>query len=255
MSRPGVHEAAREGFTRAAETYARGRPGYPQALGTWLAGFIGPGARAVDLGAGTGKFTGLLLDTGAAVMAVEPVSAMRETFAKGHPGIPAIDAVATALPFADDSVDAITCAQSFHWFATKEALTEIRRVLKPDGSLVLIWNMRDEIVPWVKALGDIMRPHAGTAPRHESGEWRRLFPAEGFGPLDEHRFQNDQSGPPEQVVVDRCLSVSFIANLPDAEREAVADRLRRLVSQTPELAGREEITLPYVTSVYRIRKI
>jgi SAM-dependent methyltransferase len=255
MSASGVHEAAREGYSRAAETYARGRPGYPEALQAWLAERIAPGERVLDLGAGTGKFTGLLSATGASVVAAEPVAAMREGFSTAHPGVPVFDAVAEALPFEDAAFSAVCCAQSFHWFATRAALAEIRRVLRAGGSLILVWNMRDESVPWIDRLGDIMRSLAGDSPRHESGEWRRLFPAQGFGPLEETRLRNDQIGPPERVVIDRCLSVSYVAALSPDEQADVAARLRRLLAETPETAGRDEIAVPYVTSAYQARKI
>ena len=80
-------------------------------------------------------------------------------------------------------MDAVVCAQSFHWFATREALHEIRRVLKPGGAFGLVWNLRDDSVPWVAALTRIMQPFEGDAPRFHSQKWRDVFPAEGFGPF------------------------------------------------------------------------
>jgi len=51
------------------------------------------------------------------------------------------------FPCPTPQLDAVVCAQAFHWFATREALAEIRRVLQPGGMLGLIWNVRDETVP------------------------------------------------------------------------------------------------------------
>src|SRR5690606_37054894 len=102
-----------------------------------------------DLGAGTGKFVPRLLETGARVVAVEPVAAMRAEFARRHPGVELHGGSAEAIPLADASMDAVVCAQSFHWFATARALSGIRRVLVRGGVLGLAWNVRDETVPWV----------------------------------------------------------------------------------------------------------
>ena len=74
-----VHKAAQQGFEKEAQAYARGRPDYPAALSAWLAQALGlgPGREVADVGAGTGKFTALLATTGATVVGVEPVDAMR----------------------------------------------------------------------------------------------------------------------------------------------------------------------------------
>ena len=76
-----VHRAAAAGFARGAEDYVRGRPDYPDAVRGWLRDDVqlGPGKVAVDLGAGTGKFTPYLLATDARVIAVEPVAQMLES--------------------------------------------------------------------------------------------------------------------------------------------------------------------------------
>jgi SAM-dependent methyltransferase len=87
-----VHRVAFEGFSNSARTYARGRPEYPEELLAWLHRDIGLGQKTtvIDLGAGTGKFTRLLVRTGAKVVAVEPMDAMRAELAAGMPGIHAI---------------------------------------------------------------------------------------------------------------------------------------------------------------------
>lgn len=252
-----LHPAAATGFSAGADTYAKGRPDYPAALTGWLreALRLGPGRSVVDLGAGTGKFTGLLAATGATVTAIEPVDAMRARLAASLPGVTARAGSAEAMPLPDASLDALVCAQAFHWFSTPAALAEIRRVLRIGGRFGLIWNVRDEAAPWVRELTAIMNAHEGDAPRYHTGAWRSVFPAEGFGPLHEEAFSHGHRGSPEQVILDRTLSVSFIAALPEVERARVADEVRSLIARTPDLAGRAEVTFPYRTHVYWCERI
>jgi SAM-dependent methyltransferase len=247
-----MHEAAVKGFAREAQAYARGRPEYPVALDEWLREELRLDATrtVVDLGAGTGKFTRRLLTTGANIIAVEPVQEMLTQLTLAVPTVAARSGTAENIPVNDQAVDAVVCAQAFHWFATAAALKEIHRVLRPGGCLGLIWNVRDESVEWAAAMTTIMAGYEGDAPRYRSGAWRKLFPAEGFGPLREQRFTHGHTGPPEQVIVDRVLSVSFIAALPRPTQHVVAAKLRDLIATTPALSGSEEITVPYETVAF-----
>jgi SAM-dependent methyltransferase len=251
-----MHEAAAKGFAREAQAYARGRPEYPVALDQWLRDDLklDETRTVVDLGAGTGKFTRRLLATGANIIAVEPVQEMLAQLTQIVPTVAARSGTAENIPVNNGAVDAVVCAQSFHWFATKAALKEIHRVLRPGGSLGLIWNVRDESLDWAAAMTAIMAPYEGDSPRYRSGEWRKLFPAEGFGPLREKHFRNDQTGAPEQVIVDRVLSTSFIAALDRPQQHIVAARLRDLIARTPELGGRDDVTVPYETFAFSCEK-
>ncbi|MGU3467329.1 class I SAM-dependent methyltransferase [Methylobacterium sp. C33D] len=248
----GIRRAAARGYGAEAHTYVTGRPDYPPAVAGWLTEDLGlgPVRRVLDLGAGTGKFLPALRATGASVVAVEPVDAMRARISDAHPEVEARAGTAEAIPLDAASLDAVVCAQSFHWFATAAALTEIARVLRPGGRLGLIWNVRDETVPWVAALSRITDPHEGGAPRYRTGAWRTPFPTPDFGPLRERRWRHAHCGTPETVILDRTLSVSFIAALPAAERAGVAEAVRVLIADTPELAGPSIVDFPYVTTAF-----
>ena len=194
----------------------------------------------LDLAAGTGKLTRLLLATGAHVLAVEPVAAMRAMLT----GVEAMEGTAEAIPLDDGSVDVVTVGQGFHWFDAPVALAEIDRVLRPGGGLGLIWNERDESVPWVAEYGQIFnwkvdRPYA------HGVDWAAVVDAAGrFSPV-EHRQLGWEQVLDEDGLVDRALSTSYVATW-SAERQAeIAQEIRTLVAGLPAM-----IRLPYVTDVY-----
>lgn len=252
-----VHRSAARGFAARADAYVRGRPDYPEAIIDWLRERLGlgEGRSVIDLGAGTGKFTACLLAAGAHVIAVEPVKEMRAKIVQMLPKVATYDGSATSIPLPDDSVDAVTCAQAFHWFATGAALGEIRRVLKPGGKLGLIWNVRDESVDWIKALMAIIAPYEGDTPRYASGAWRSVFPADGFSPLQEDRFPHRHQGSADETIIDRVCSTSFIAALPADELAKVVAQLRALIDATPALAGKDIVSVPYTTAAYWAEKV
>lgn len=247
-----IHPVAAQGFHAAAAAYVEGRPDYPVEIEDWLIHDLklSSGKTALDLAAGTGKFSPRLLATGARVIAVEPVQAMLDELIRRHPAIDARAGSAQHIPLEDSSVDAVVCAQSFHWFSTPEPLQEIRRVLKPGGALGLVWNVRDDTVPWVAALTRVMKPFEGDAPRFHSQKWRDVFPAPGFTPLAERRFSHLHTGPPQKVIIDRVLSVSFMAAVGPDQRAQVTSELRNIIASYPELSQKAEVTFPYETLAF-----
>src|SRR6202034_921579 len=108
--------------------------------------------RVLDLGAGTGKLTAVLLGLGAQVTAVEPDAAMLGELRRGLPAVRALPGSAERIPLPDASVDAVLCGQALHWFDLSRALPEIARVLVPGGALGGLWNSDDDRVPWVAGL-------------------------------------------------------------------------------------------------------
>ena len=255
--RPSVHHAAAKGFGAAAEAYQHARPDYPPELAEWLRSELGlaPGRVAVDLGAGTGKFTALLVQTGAEVIAVEPVAEMRRQLVADLPGVRALEGTAEAMPLHDASAHAVLCAQAFHWFANERTVEEIHRVLKPGGRLGLVWNVRDESVGWVAALTKIMAPYETGTPRYRTGLWRQAFAGQPFTALEETCFPHQHLGNPREVIIDRTLSVSFIAAQSEDVRERIAGQLRDLIDGHPDLRGRERIAFPYQTHACQCKKL
>jgi SAM-dependent methyltransferase len=132
-------------FSDRVQDYVRYRPGYPVEVIRFLAektGLARTGAVA-DVGAGTGIFTRLLLDTGATVFAVEPNDAMRsaaEAELGGRANFKSVKGSAEATGLSDGSVSLVTCAQAFHWFDPAKARREFMRVLKPGGWCAVVWN-------------------------------------------------------------------------------------------------------------------
>lgn len=253
-----VHAAAAQGFSTEAASYARGRPEYPPELMPWLATTLGVsvGTRVVDLGAGTGKFTKLLTKTNAEVAAVEPVDAMRAQLAKALPNVNALAGSAEAMPLADAWADAVVCAQAFHWFATRAALAEIHRVLKPGGRLGLVWNVRDESVDWVAAITEIITPYEGDAPRFYKGDWRKPFVEQQWFTAPElTSFNYQHVGSADEVILDRFLSVSFIAALPPEGKAKVAAELKTLIATHSALRDKAQIAFPYQTQAYVCRRL
>jgi SAM-dependent methyltransferase len=250
-----VHHLAARGFDQAGAAYERGRPSYPrEAIDLLRAELgIGPGRDVLDLAAGTGKLTRLLTRSGARLVAVEPVEGMRTVLAQVLPDVPVLDGTAESLPLGDASFDAVVVGQAFHWFDGPKALAEIARVLRPGGGLGLIWNLRDESVGWAAELSTLLDRHADDVPRFAHRQWQVVFDgSHGFGPLREQHFTYEQAGT-ITTMRDRVASISFIACLPDAEREAFLDEVTVLLTHNADHDGR--ITMPYRTDVFWARMV
>lgn len=249
------HPVAR-GFDRVAEGYERGRPGYPAPAVRFLARLLGArrGRTVVELGSGTGKLTRSLVGLGPAIVAVEPSEAMRRVFERVLPDVLALDGTAEAIPLPNGSADGVVAAQAFHWFRARAALREIGRVLRPGGTVVLLWNVRDERDPLNRELDALVDRHAAARP----GRWRHWEEAfrptrRPFGPLYRRLFGHARSTTVRQIV-EHLLSVSRVALLPAAQRRALAREARRLFASRGFPRPDDRLEIPTVTELYWARR-
>lgn len=221
-------------FDRAAEEYERARAEYPPELLDDLP--LREDAEVLDLGAGTGKLTRLLTKRYRRVIAVEPLDGMRAILERVVPEAESHAGTAEAIPLGDASVDAVFAAQAFHWFATDEAVAEIARVLRPGGVFALVWNEPDEERPsplpqqyetYIRELHT-----AGLSIFEDTPPWQEVIGRGPFGEVREaavpHDHVLDRAG-----LLDNARSVSWVATLPDDEREAVLRRLDELLTDGP----------------------
>jgi ubiquinone/menaquinone biosynthesis C-methylase UbiE len=231
-------------FGGVADAYDRGRPGYPQAAAEWLTG--DEPLTVLELGAGTGKLTEQLVALGHDVHATDPDEAMLEVLRTNLPDVRTSVGRAEEIPATDSSYDVVVGAQCFHWFDHDQALLEIRRVLKPRGRLSLVWNMRDERIPWIKKLGRII----GTQQLVDPTEL--LQSSLRFIMVQEKTFKHWQTVD-RRSIQDLVASRSNIAVLdPDAR----AAKMRELLELYDSYGrGMDGMQLHYETRCFRSRVV
>lgn len=251
-----IEPTAQVGFQRAAERYERGRPEAPPAAIEALVLSLGISgqSRVLELGAGTGKLSRRLAPRAGQYVALEPVAGMREQFRRAVPDVSLVAGIAEMLPLRNATVDAVVAAQAFHWFDVPRAMDEMRRVLRPDGTVGLLWNLRDESVDWVRQATEILNRYDARGPRYRSGVWREAWNrTPGFTPLEKQSFSFVQRLG-RDAALDRFTSISFIASLEGARYREAHSSLRTLLDTHPQTAARTEITLPYQCEVYTARR-
>jgi len=244
-------------FTGLAEGYAKYRPSYPAAALDFIVARcgLGPRSRLVDVGCGTGISTRLFAERGIQVVGIEPNDEMRRQaeFTIGLPEIPAPayrkgSAEETGLP--DASADAVLAAQAFHWFAVEPALCEFRRILRPGGWLILVWNEREESDPCTADYGRVVRsvPDAAAVevPRGRAGEVLLTSPL--FVDAGRFPFANGQTLD-EAGLLGRAFSASYAPREP-AAAQAFASALQDVFARWQRDGV---VTIRYETSVYLAR--
>jgi SAM-dependent methyltransferase len=191
----------------------------------------------------------VVLRAGHHVVAVYPSTEMLAQLAGRLPGVATEVGGAEAVPLPDGSVDAVVAGQAAHWFEPAPTAAELRRVLRPGGVVGFVWNTRDERVPWVGALGELL---AAESRDHEADQ----TVVEEFAaalPASVEVFDSGivQSVGPEQVV-GGIGTRSYVATMDAARREEFLGRVAHLLATHPDTRGRGRLELPYRTRAYRL---
>jgi SAM-dependent methyltransferase len=233
-------EAARS-FARVADAYDRARPGYPPEATAWLTGTRE--LSVLELGAGTGKLTTGLVGLGHDVLATDPLPEMLRLLSGHLPDVRTAVASAEDIPVPSRSVDVVVSAQAFHWFDHARALPEIARVLRPGGRVALVWNERDERIPWVRRLGRVIGD-AG----HQLDPTHTLLGSQLFGYVDTATFRGWQHVD-RDTLRDLVASRSNVATMTETERARVLADVDALYDEYGR--GADGMLLPYVTRCYK----
>jgi SAM-dependent methyltransferase len=227
-------------FGSVAAEYARHRPSYPDQAVAWLVG--DSPATVLELGAGTGKLTQSVAALGHTVIASDPDENMLAVLHDAAPNAIVLAAAAEEIPLAPSSVDVVIAGQAFHWFDADRAWPEIARVLKPGGSLALVWNSGDIRVPWVrKVLALIDSAHA-------KGGWDPFAESSVFELTEQISVKH------WQVFVRETLlgfvgSSSKAATSTDREREQMLSAVDALYESYGR--GPDGLKMPWIAHCYR----
>ena len=240
-------------FVGEGGAYNSVRPAYPdealaalvdaarRARGASETGRGGP-LRAADIGAGTGKMSGLLARAGLLVDAVEPSEAMRAQ-ASSVDGVTWHDGLAEDTGLPNGAYDIVVFAQSWHWVDEARAGVEAARILAPGGALAIVWNQMAVSIPWVHRLTRIMR--SGDVHRPDNPP----TPGGGFEPMTLTQVAWEDRMTPEQILTLGTTRSSYIRSS-EAGRERMQANLRWYLYEHLGYAPGEQVTIPYATLVW-----
>ena len=235
-------------FGQLADEYDRWRPSYPAAAVEWLA--PPAPARVVDVGAGTGKLTKLLVAQGLEVDAVEPDERMLAVLARSNPGVRVHQSDSSHLPVPGASLDAVLVADAWHWFDPVPTVDEVRRTLKPTGWLGIVWNVVAEPAePWEFAIAQDSEEYDRRSKASVEGLHQRLTNL----PMDEVEFKQiewEWEITPEHRAAFMATTSMAIAMTPD-ERAIAYERSRRAMQDVCAAQHRPTMPLRYVASCVR----
>ena len=239
-------------FGAEAAAYEEGRPGYPAEAVAWLLEPAGAHPRVVDIGAGTGKLTRVVAEItaehGTDVIAVEPDAAMLDALRNALQGIQTLVGTAEHLALPDESADAAVLGQAWHWVDPVAASAEIGRVLRPGGVLGLVWNIRDESVPWVARLTEITKGSHAEQLLADGGP----EVAAPFGELASRTWH--WARPITRAALMAMVhSRSYVITATPEERARI-DRELEVLFDEIGATGDATVSLPYVTYAFRAVK-
>lgn len=189
-------------FGKTAGDYAKHRAGFPEEFFERLAtmGVIRSGMKALDLGTGTGTVARGLAARGLEVTGLDKSTALMEQAklldTEAGVAVRYVERNAEATGFPGHAFDIVTAGQCWHWFKRDEAAKEVRRILKPGGSLVIAhfdWipipgNVADATENLIRAYNDVWNLWGGTG---MYPPWMRDLGTSGFRQIESFTFDTD----------------------------------------------------------------
>lgn len=240
-------------FDGKGEIYAKARPQYAQALLEFLNqnGFVASDSIVADIGAGTGIFTVQIAKTAKTVYAVEPNADMREKAEMAYanyPNILSVAAPAENTTLAENSADCVTVAQAFHWFDRAAFRKECQRILKPNGTVILIWNDRDSESEIIRANYALNKKYCsgfkGTAGGMDfkNDNFSDFFCGKVQTKIFDNPIQYDK-----ETFISRNLSSSYAPKAGDTNYAVYVEELGKLFDK---FNSNGQIEYPYITRCY-----
>jgi SAM-dependent methyltransferase len=235
-------------FSDRAVDYAKYRPTYPtEAIDKILEG-LGDRSQLVvaDIGAGTSISSRLLADRGIRVHAIEPNLEMRQAAAH-HPQVEFREGTAEKTNLADNSVELVSCFQSFHWFDPEPTLLEFYRILKPKGKVALVWNLDDRDDKFTQNCEELIKRICDDYPDRKSFfSEKDLKNSSLFANFTEHNFSHRKEYDLEGLI-GFLMSHSFVPRS--------GETYQRLISGLEELFDRfadknGKVYIAYRTNLY-----
>jgi len=240
-------------FTNRVENYIKYRPDYPREVIEHLTTNCALTSDAViaDVGCGPGQSSRMFLENGNRVIGVEPNAAMRDA-AKEILGefenFTVVDGTSENTSLPDVSVDFVVAAQAFHWFDAEKTRREFKRILKPSGHVVLMWNERQlDTTPFLVEYEQLLLKYATdyTKVRHENVDALKLgdfFQGEYGSAFFENIKLHDFEG-----IKGRMFSSSYMPGETDDAAGQLTDELYELFAKH---ARNGKIEIIYDTRVY-----
>jgi len=276
---PPQEKAARAGsFGAVASHYERFRPGPPLAAVDWIVpAHVG---RVVDLGAGTGALTRLLVAKADEVVAVEPDDRMRSVLAEEVPGVRAVDGRGESMPLPDHCADAVLASSSWHWMDVVPTLREVGRVLVPGGTLGVLWSGPDPDGPFMAQARELLAAQAGagaTDGGDDAGDATGAAPARGelvgmiigdavrpsssleipagvpFDQPDHRTFTWDMALNADDLI-GLLGTLSWIITMPEERRGQVMDEARQLLRDLLGVEGDVTVDIAFRCAAWRSRR-
>ncbi|KAK9457398.1 S-adenosyl-L-methionine-dependent methyltransferase [Dipodascopsis uninucleata] len=240
-ARSEVHPTSLNAFNANHSLYDQYRPTFYGPAITDLLGRLklSKGAKVIDLAAGTGKFTEVLAGRGFDLSAVEISDGMLSTFRKKHSSIPAYKGSSYDIPFESSSLDAIFCAQAFHWFADIESLREMHRVLKPEvGKLALVWNFEPEMEhnsKWQRRIAELCWGFDLNLPQFRRQTWQNVWMTDEadklfYTPMMGTKMYWSYKISPESIWP-LWETRSYITELPEEDKTSVRLEIERILRE------------------------